>query len=100
MNEMKVTRQICNKPVPQLCMIANYMMNSIYERWHHLLTSFNQPWLSPANLKRYAHYIHQSGAPLEDCWGFVDGTVCSVCRPEEGQKQLYSGLKRVNGIKF
>ena len=40
------------RPVPQLFMIANLVMNFIYERWHHLLTSFNRPWLSPANLKR------------------------------------------------
>ena len=79
------------RPVPQLCMIANHVMNFIYERWHHLLTSFNQPWLSPTNLKRYADHIHQSGAPLGNCRGFVDGTVRSVCRPGEGQRQLYNG---------
>ena len=31
------------RPVPQLCMIANHVTNFIYEIWHHLLTSFNQP---------------------------------------------------------
>ena len=31
------------RPVPQLCMIANHVTNFIYGRWHHLLTSFNQP---------------------------------------------------------
>ena len=54
------------RPVPELCMIANHVMNFIYERWHHLLTSINQPWLCLANLKRYANYIPQSGAPLEN----------------------------------
>ena len=88
------------RPVPQLCMIVNHVMNFIYERWHHLLTSFHQLWLSPANLKRYANYIHQSGAPLENYWGFVDETVHSVCKPGEGQRQLYNGHKRAHGIKF
>ena len=55
------------RPVPQLCMIANHVMNFIYERWNHLVTSFKQPCLPPANLKRYADYIHQIGAPLENC---------------------------------
>ena len=87
-------------PVPQLCLIANHVINFIYERSHHLLTSFNQPWLSPANLKRHADYIHQSRAPLENCWGLVDGIGRSVCRPGEGQRQLYNGHKRVHGIKF
>ena len=88
------------RPVPELCMIANHVMNFIYERWHHLLTSINQPWLCLANLKRYANYIPQSGAPLENWWGFVNGTVRSVSRPGEGQRQLYNGHKRVHGIKF
>ena len=55
------------RPVPQLCMIANHVMNFIYERWNHLVTSFKQPCLPPANLKRYADYIHQIAAPLENC---------------------------------
>ena len=55
------------RPVPQLCMIANHVMNFIYERWNHLVTSFKQPCLPPANLKRYADYIHQIAAPLEYC---------------------------------
>ena len=55
------------RPVPQLCMIANHVMNFIYERWNHLVTSFKQPCLRPANLKRYADYIHQIAAPLENC---------------------------------
>ena len=88
------------RPVPQLWLIANHVMNFIYERWHHLLTSFKQLRLSPANLKRYTDYIHQSGAPLENCWGFVNGTVRSVCRPGEGQRQLYNGYNRMYGIKF
>ena len=36
------------RPVPKLCLIANHVMTFIYERWHHLLTSFNQHWLPPA----------------------------------------------------
>ena len=78
------------EPVSQFYMIANHVMNFIYVKWHHLLTSFNQPWVTPANMKRYAIYIHQSGARLENCWGFVDGTVRSVFRPGEGQRQLYN----------
>ena len=53
-----------------------------------------------SNLKRYAYFIHQSGAPSENCWGFVDETVSSVCRTGEGQRQLYNWHKRVHGIKL
>ena len=88
------------RAVPQLCMISNKVMWFIYNRWNHLLTSFNQPWLSPANLDGYAGAIHQKGAALENCWGFVDGTIRRICRPGENQRILYNGHKRVNAIKF
>lgn len=88
------------RPIPQICMIANHTMNFVYDNWHHLLESFEQNWLSPEHLQTYANYVHQSGAPLDNCWGFVDGTVRPVCRPQQGQRELYNGHKRVHGIKF
>ena len=48
----------------------------------------------------YANVVHVKGAPLENCWGFVDGTVTAVCRQEESQQIVYNTRKRLNGIKF
>ena len=59
-----------------------------------------QPWLSPANLEAFANSIHQSGAALDNCWGFVDGTVRPVCRPGRNQRVLYNGHKKVHSLKF
>ena len=71
------------RPVPELCIINNHMLNFIYDRWGFLLTSMNQPWLSPDNLQMFANTFYQRGSPLENCWGFVDGTVRPICRPGE-----------------
>lgn len=32
------------RPVPQLCMISNEIINFIYQTQHHRLRSFDQPW--------------------------------------------------------
>ena len=87
-------------PVPQLSMISNLMMNFMYDTWGHLLTSFNQEWLSPANLQNFCGVIHQKGAPLQNCWEFVHGTVRRVCRPGRNQRVLYNGHKKVHALKF
>ena len=42
------------RPVPQLCMTSNMVMDHLYTHWSHLLTSLNQPWLSPDNLETFA----------------------------------------------
>lgn len=41
------------RPVPQLCMTSNQVMDFIYQTHHHHLKNFNQPWLSQASLQNY-----------------------------------------------
>ena len=60
----------------------------------------DQPWLSSANLQHYADIIHEKGASLESCWGFIDGTVRPICRPGQNQSVVYNGHKRVHSLKF
>ena len=88
------------RPVPELCIINNFVLKFLYERWGHLFTTMNQQWLSPNNLQVFANAIHDKGAPLENCWGFVDGTVRPLCRPGENQRIMYNGHKKVHAIKF
>ena len=40
------------------------------------------------------------GAPLDCCWGFIDGTARPIARPKRHQKVMYSGHKRIHCLKF
>ena len=60
----------------------------------------NQTWLSPNCLQLFADAIHTKTAPLDNCWGFIDGTVRPCCRPAINHRIVYNGYKRVHGIKF
>ena len=75
-------------PFPDVCIITNHMIDWIYSRWHHLLSRYNHDLLSLANLMLYADVIYRSGAALEKCRGFIDGTVQAVCRPGENRSHL------------
>ena len=44
--------------------------------------------------------MYAKGAALDNCWGFVDGTVRPVCRPTNNQRALFNGRKRIHAIKF
>ncbi|VDI30162.1 Hypothetical predicted protein [Mytilus galloprovincialis] len=59
-----------------------------------------QEWLSEEYLRTFAEVIHKRGSPLLNCWGFIDGTVMPICRPIRHQRIVYSGHKRVHGLKF
>ena len=88
------------RPKEVLCVIFNHMLNCLYERFGHLFTSFDQPWYSQPNLAMFAAKIHAKGAPLTNCWGFIDGTLRATTRPQEFQRLMYNGHKRVHGFKF
>ena len=88
------------RPEPQLSMIAADITNTVYNTHHNKIHNINQNWLSPVNLQRFADAIHHAGAPLDNCWGFVDGTVRPICRPNELQRVVYNGHKRVHALKF
>ena len=70
------------RPVPVLSMVTNQVVDYIYQAHGHRLTQWNNLLLNPAALQRYADAIVRKGAPLENCFGFVDGTVRPICRPK------------------
>ena len=88
------------RPVPQLCMITNRMMDCVFDVHSHLLAQLDQPCLSRDRLRHFAAIIYDKGAPLENCWGFIDGTVRPLCKPDRNQRILYNGHKRVHRITF
>ena len=88
------------RPVPEISMMTNAVLDWINIEDGHHLTDFNQPFLSCASLRTYANAIHQEGAVFNDCWGFIYGTVRSVCCPLQNQRIVCNGHKRVHALKF
>lgn len=89
-----------NRPVPEISMIINIVIDYIYDHQGHRITEWNDQILSPHKLESYAEAIHNKGAALENCFGFIDGTVRPICRPTRNQRQVYNGHKRVHALKF
>ena len=67
---------------------------------YHRITKWNRTILNPLELEKYAEAVFNQGAPLSNCFGFVDGTVRPITRLGENQRLLYNGHKRVHGLKF
>ena len=71
-----------------------------YDLHHRRIAAWNQAILNPLALQQYADAVSDKGAALNNCFGFVDGTVRPICRPGENQRMLYNGHKRVHALKF
>ena len=88
------------KPVPVLCMINNYMIDYIYQEHSHRILQWNDTILNPHSLEIYSNAITAKGSPLDNCFGFIDGTVRPISKPGQNQRVVYNGHKRVHGVKF
>ena len=88
------------RPVAELSMITNYIMDYIYNVHGLRLTEWNNDILNLGLLEMYADPVAQKGAALTNCFGFIDGTVRPTCRPTQYQKIVFNGHKRVHSVKF
>ena len=82
------------RPVSQLCLISNLVMDHVCTHWNHWLPTFNQPWLSANCLETFANVIFQKSGALQNFLGFVDRTVRQVSHLCQNQQVLYSGHKK------
>ncbi|KAM7291994.1 uncharacterized protein ISCGN_025280 [Ixodes scapularis] len=84
-----------------LSSIATKVLRHIDTTFSHLLQDLNvHSWLDLAELERMSQAVHAKGAPLTNCWGFLDGTARAICRPSQSQTEYFSGHKRHHVIKF
>lgn len=88
------------RPVPELSMISSLVVDTVYQEHNHRITQWNDTLLNLALLETYARAIQQNGSPLHNCFGFIDGTVRPICRPDQNQRIVYNGHKRVHGLKY
>ena len=72
----------------EICFIFNKLVEYIYVNHNHRLCSWDQPFLQPDTLHSNAEAIHQHGAPLTNCFGFIDGTLHPTARPKYNQRVL------------
>ena len=88
------------RPVPVLRMASYIVLNYVYDLHHHRITTWNHSILNPVALQKYADAVSERGAAINNCFGFVYGTVRPTCKPGENQRLVYNGHKRVHALKF
>lgn len=81
----------------ELSMILNKVLHHIQINHVPKMNVVNPQWL---NHEERAELVHAKGAPLTNIWGFIDGTMCYICRPKKGQMSVFNGHKRMHALKF
>ena len=88
------------KPVPLFSMVTNILIDHIYAIHGRRLTQWNLDILSPDHLEMYTAAVTSGASALDNCLGFIDGTVRAMTRPRENQWVVYNGHKRVHALKY
>lgn len=88
------------KPVPVFSMVMNILIDHIYAIHGRRLTQWNLDILSPDHLEMYTAAIMSRGSPVDNCFGFVDGSIWPITRPGENEQIVHNGDRSVHAIKF
>ena len=81
-------------------MVTNTVLDYIYGTHGHRITQWNNTVMYPAQLQVCGNAVSAKDSPLDNCFGFIDGTDRPICHPRENQRVVYIGNKRVHALKF
>ena len=88
------------RPVAQLCIIFNQVVDILDQQWGGLLNYFNQPLVRPDILESYAEAIYRKYFALSNVWRFIDGNKRRCARPRRNQRLVYNERKRYHCLKY
>ncbi|KAL3260994.1 hypothetical protein MRX96_046202 [Rhipicephalus microplus] len=81
--------------------VVSQVMGHVDRVIGHLLDNLTtHTWLTLDNLNVFSQAVHNHGATLINCWGFVDGTARPICRPSVEQSEYFPGHKRTHVVKY
>ena len=73
-------------PLLVLRMIANEVLNHVYRTHQHRICQWYPEVMNPLALQRYSDAVANKGAPLQNCFEFIDGIVRAIAyRPDTNQ---------------
>ena len=52
------------------------------------------------HLPSFANVLRAHQCPEGHCFGFIDGTMFTICKPTYGQEAMYNGMKRQEKVKY
>lgn len=87
---------------PALSATANYLIKYLEGHKGYLLYNLkNVKYINQQlQIEKFCNAIRDKGAPLLNCWGFIDGTARRICRPSVNQELYFSGHKRFHCVKY
>lgn len=94
---MNLTKS-CGRSISAISEAVQYMVEHIVTTFPHLVDERSFSSWAP-HFANFAAAFRAKGLPIDSLVGFIDGKLWPVCRPGRYQRVLYSGHKRIHGLK-
>ncbi|KAH8021365.1 hypothetical protein HPB51_015512 [Rhipicephalus microplus] len=79
-NQLKDLENFFGRHSSTISSLTIEVLRHLDEKFFHLLDDVNNySWLTIDTLENFLKAIYAKGAPLINCWGFIDGTAHAVC---------------------
>lgn len=88
--------QVFGRPPPAISEMYNVVLDHVFQHVRHALRL--EIW--EEHLTAFSQVLRERGCPEGHCFGFVDGTMFTICRPTVGQEAMYNGWKRQHKVKY
>ncbi|KAG0437591.1 hypothetical protein HPB47_017373 [Ixodes persulcatus] len=100
-NRLRDLQEYFGRHYSVISSVSNKVMLHIETKFGFLLNDMTcHRWLTPAHLRGMSEAVHRKGAPLPNCWAFIDSTAQPICRPSEDQHIYFYGRKGVHALKY
>ena len=90
---------VCER-VSVISIVTNAVLDIVNATDSPRITRWNHDILDPDQMEMYSPAITARGAPLQNCFGFIDGSVRPIACLGDNQPILYNGHKRAHSLKF
>ena len=84
------------RPPPAISETFDVVLDQVFQHVRHALRL--EIW--EKHLTAFSQVLRERSCPEGHCFGFVDGTMFTICRPTVGQEAMYNGWKRHHKVKY
>ena len=88
--------QVFGRSPPAISEINNLALDHVF--MHDAPAMRLEIW--EEHLPAFASVLRERVCPEGHCFGFIDGTMFTICRPTTGQEAMYNGWKRQHKVKY
>jgi len=95
---LKALMHIFQRSCAWLCTVFGDVVAHLTRHFHSLLF-WDDRRLTYATVAQYARAVEEKSG-VRGVWGFIDGTMRAICRPQQNQELYYSGYKKCHAVKY